>query len=213
MLKLLEGKEFIPYGTDPEMDKKVDSPDSYVRAAVAKQGYGLDKLIDDPDEDVRWEVANQGYGLDKLVDDPKSNVRYEVAEHGYGLDKLINDPDPYVKSVARRKQKLGAKKKSTRRKNTYSSNIDYTKNISVGDLGFSLDVENDPDAPYVVANFDLGKTGSTSYLDCDTYEEADEIAKEIYTYAQSIAPNYEVGEERNFIDDIFSEFDYDFIDD
>ena len=46
-----------------------------VRAAVAKQGYGLDKLIHDKEELVRMEVANQGYNLETLVNDESGVIR------------------------------------------------------------------------------------------------------------------------------------------
>ena len=38
---------WTPYGTDPELDKQVDSDNYYVRAVAANQGYSLDKLIND----------------------------------------------------------------------------------------------------------------------------------------------------------------------
>ena len=42
-----ENCNWTPYGTDPELDKQVDSDNYYVRAVAANQGYGLDKLIND----------------------------------------------------------------------------------------------------------------------------------------------------------------------
>ena len=68
-------KNFIPYGTDPEMDKLVDSEDCEERDKAVRQGYGLDKLITDPDYLIRSEVALHGYGLDKLINDPSKFVR------------------------------------------------------------------------------------------------------------------------------------------
>ena len=69
----------------------INDPDPYIRAAVAKQGYGLDKLINDEDIDVRTTVAKQGYGLDILINDENPYVRETVARQGYGLDILISD--------------------------------------------------------------------------------------------------------------------------
>lgn len=89
--------EWTPYGTNPKLDEKIDSYDSYVRMAAAEQGYGLDILINDERWEVREEVARQGYGLDILVNDKYAGVRIMVAKQGYGLDKLINDKDYEVR--------------------------------------------------------------------------------------------------------------------
>lgn len=53
----------------------VDDEHPYVRAEVARQGFGLDKLINDDYWGVRAEIANQGYGLDKLIHDEEPKVR------------------------------------------------------------------------------------------------------------------------------------------
>ena len=75
------------YGTDPELDKLVDSNNHDVRRKAAKQGYGLDKLVNDKSKWVRYEVANQGYGLNKLINDKDGTVRgavsYYLKDHGY----------------------------------------------------------------------------------------------------------------------------------
>lgn len=91
-----------PYGTNPELDKQVDSDDWNVREAIAQQGYGLDKLINDSHNWVRAAVAEQGYGLDILIYDKSDYVRAAVARQGYCLDKLVNDKDYEVrKAVAK----------------------------------------------------------------------------------------------------------------
>lgn len=41
------------YGTNPELDKMVDSEDLEVRKKVAEQGYGWDILINDKEKEVR----------------------------------------------------------------------------------------------------------------------------------------------------------------
>lgn len=82
------------------LDKLVDDEDSYVRAAVVEQGYGLDKLVHDDAVIVRMTVAHQGYGLDKLINDDYWGVRAEIANQGYGLDKLIHDEEPKVRLLA-----------------------------------------------------------------------------------------------------------------
>ena len=51
------------------MDILIHDENPYVRAAVARQGYGLDILINDKSMIVREEVAEQGYGLGILVND------------------------------------------------------------------------------------------------------------------------------------------------
>lgn len=91
-----ENCNWIPYGTDPELDKKVDSDYWGIRYDVAEQGYGLDKLVYDEDYEVREVVAEQGYGLDILVNDKDYNVRMKVAYQGYGLDKLFGDINRFV---------------------------------------------------------------------------------------------------------------------
>ena len=98
---ILDKCNWTPYGTNPELDKKVDNDYWWIRNEAAKQGYGLDILINDEDFDVRSEVACQGYGLDILINDKNERVRREVAEHGYGLDILVNDENYWVRqSVA-----------------------------------------------------------------------------------------------------------------
>ena len=76
-----ENCQWTPYGTNPELDKKVDSDDWDVREAVARQGYGLEKLVNDNFYGIRREVARQGYGLDILVNDKCSDVREAVEDY------------------------------------------------------------------------------------------------------------------------------------
>lgn len=83
--------EFIPYGTDPEMDKLVDSKSYFDRSFAAYKRYALYILVNDSDYRVRIRVAQDDYKLDKLVNDEDLHVRAAVAERGYGLNKLIND--------------------------------------------------------------------------------------------------------------------------
>ena len=90
---------WTPYGTNLELDKRVDSKYWEVREAVAEQSYGLDKLVNDEHPYVRAAVAQQGYGLDILVNDEYVCVRSAVAEQGYGLDILINDEDWLVRAT------------------------------------------------------------------------------------------------------------------
>lgn len=92
----------MKYGSNPNLDKLVDSKGDSKRKQAAKLGYGLDKLVDDKYWVVRKEVAKQGYGLDKLVNDKDGSVRRIVAEQGYGLDKLVNDEDEYVRAAVAR---------------------------------------------------------------------------------------------------------------
>jgi len=65
----------------------------------------LDELVNDKNSYVRAAVARQGYGLDKLVNDKNSYVRVTLAEQGYGLGKLVNDEDGWVREVAEIKLK------------------------------------------------------------------------------------------------------------
>lgn len=94
-----ENCNWTPYGTNPELDKLVDSNYWEDRYSAAKQGYGLDELVNDEEKDVRWAVAKQGYGLDKLVNDEEWSVRQAVTFQGYSLDKLINDGDWRVRAA------------------------------------------------------------------------------------------------------------------
>ena len=87
------------YGTDPELDKLVDSDDFEDRIKAAEQDYGLDKLINDENLDVRKAVAEQCYGLNKLIYDKAWLVRREVARQGYGLNRLIYDNDWHVRKA------------------------------------------------------------------------------------------------------------------
>ena len=56
-------KDEINKYIEDNLDKLINDPNPNVRAAVAKQGYGLNKLINDEDLFVRTTVAEKGYGL------------------------------------------------------------------------------------------------------------------------------------------------------
>ena len=90
-------KDFIPYGIDEELDKKIDSADFSERIAAAKQGYGLDMLVNDPIVDVREAVARYGVFHDIMVNDDEYVVRAAIAEQGNYLDVLINDESDAVR--------------------------------------------------------------------------------------------------------------------
>lgn len=87
------------YGSNEKLDIEINDERSYIRKAVAKQGYALDKLINDKSSSVREAIAEQEYNLDKLVNDEDYAVREAVAEQGYGLDKLINDKSFWVREA------------------------------------------------------------------------------------------------------------------
>lgn len=89
------------YGSNPELDKMVDSRGYLNRLKVAKKGYGLDKLVDDYDWRVREEVAKQGYGMEKLAADATPWVREEVAKQGYNLEKFLSDEYWSVRNAAK----------------------------------------------------------------------------------------------------------------
>ena len=68
---------FIPYGTDPNLDKLVDSKKWEHRLKAAHQGYGLDKLSNnEQDISVKCEIIKQGYGLDLFLYDISQTIRY-----------------------------------------------------------------------------------------------------------------------------------------
>lgn len=75
---------------------------------MAELGKKLDALIHDENKYVRAEVARQGYGLDS--DDKEAFVRATVAEQGYGLNFLIHDNSYIVRETAeatmKRKRRL-----------------------------------------------------------------------------------------------------------
>ena len=90
-------KEDINKYFEQNLQSLVCHNEASVRAAVAKQGYGLDVLIHDKNWYVRAAVAKQGYGLNVLIHDKDNDVRIAVAKQGYGLDVLIHDKDWYVR--------------------------------------------------------------------------------------------------------------------
>ena len=68
---------FIPYGTDPNLDKLVDSKKWEHRLKAAHQGYGLDKLSNNEQNiSVKYEIIKQGYGLDLFLYDISQTIRY-----------------------------------------------------------------------------------------------------------------------------------------
>ena len=77
---------FIPYGTDPNLDKLVDSKKWEHRLKAAQQGYGLDKLTNNEQDIqlsqarlIKCEIINQGYGLDLFLYDESQTIRYFTA--------------------------------------------------------------------------------------------------------------------------------------
>lgn len=91
----------IPYGTNPYLDKMVDSDNDVDLIEIIKQHYGLDKLVHHKDPYIRAFVATQGYGLDILVDDPTNGVKAAVARQGYQLVKLFALKDSHICQEAR----------------------------------------------------------------------------------------------------------------
>ena len=99
---------YTPYGTDPIMDKLVDSPIIDERISAALDGYGLDVLVDDPVRDIRIYVVgkcNADFNiLNKLVNDNDIQVRKAVALGCNGnpdiLTQLLNDPHEHIRITA-----------------------------------------------------------------------------------------------------------------
>lgn len=105
------------YGTDPELDKLVNSDDYKERIEAAEKGYALDKLTNDSDEVVRnaayyylnehkyrsvidWAKDNNiEIDIDEWLNSDNCFKRCEVAKYGYGLDILINDENYHVREV------------------------------------------------------------------------------------------------------------------
>ena len=105
----------MTHGTDPELDKLVDSDDYTDRLKAAKQGYGLDKLINDKEYYIRGTAENylkehnyktvfdwaKDNGVDINIDEwINSNdviKRIQVVKAGYGLDILVHDYDSKVR--------------------------------------------------------------------------------------------------------------------
>ncbi|MBQ4031515.1 MAG: hypothetical protein II625_07145 [Bacilli bacterium] len=98
--------EYIPYGSDFNLDEKIDeqlknvydfSSNDLIEFLKNHKNYGLDVVFNfvqhynSVGNGVKLYIAKQGYGLDKLVNDENYEVRIAVAEQGYGLDILIND--------------------------------------------------------------------------------------------------------------------------
>ena len=73
-------KEDINKYFEQNLQSLVCHDETYVRQAVAKQGYSLEILVNDTEWPVRQAVAKQGYGLDVLVNDENWIVRQAVAE-------------------------------------------------------------------------------------------------------------------------------------
>ena len=65
MNKNFTNPEFIPYGTNSEIDRLIDSENPEERAMAANLNYALDKLVNDDNCYVRCSVVLQGYGLDR----------------------------------------------------------------------------------------------------------------------------------------------------
>lgn len=76
--------KFIPYGTNPQLDKFIDTilPHDYISlnnqaifTTLAQNGYALDKLADCKIDGVREEVAKWDYNTEKFLDDDCAEVQ------------------------------------------------------------------------------------------------------------------------------------------
>lgn len=110
-MKINANETLQQYGTNPELDKLVDSDRVEDRMEAAAQRYALEKLKNDKSEKVRATVAARGYALESLMYDPSDEVRIEVIYQGYNLDWFIcrdkscfiRDTANYVKSLLEQK--------------------------------------------------------------------------------------------------------------
>ena len=76
--------EYQQYGSDPDMDKMVDSPKVEDRIRMAEWGYGIDKLKDDSYPRVRLAVAKGGYYVQHFLKDPDAEVRKTASKEVRG---------------------------------------------------------------------------------------------------------------------------------
>lgn len=67
--KGIEISDGAKYGSDPELDKLVDSLDLDDRMKAVNEGYGYDKLINDSNKKVRDAVLATGYRITDSVDE------------------------------------------------------------------------------------------------------------------------------------------------
>lgn len=101
-------KNYIPYGTNSEMDKLVDSKSVEDRKKAAEAGYGLDRLVDDDNFEVRLKVACFCNGdkdiCNKLANDTEYFIRNEIVFNCNGdkdiLTRLMKDEDEGVRNCA-----------------------------------------------------------------------------------------------------------------
>ena len=70
--------KFIPYGTNPQLDKLVDT-------------FSLRDWLDDDEKSILVTLAQNGYALDKLADCKCKKIRKIVAKWGYCTEKFLND--------------------------------------------------------------------------------------------------------------------------
>ena len=99
--------DYTAYGTNPELDKLVDSADYNDRISAANQSYGLDMLVNDTDWGIKTLVAANCNGnkdiLTKLCSDNEWNVRAAVAKYSQGnpdiLNRLVSDTSETVRAA------------------------------------------------------------------------------------------------------------------
>ena len=73
------------------MNVLIKDKSTWVRAAVARQGYGLDILVHDKNKFVRLEVAAQEYGLDILANDKEPAIRDYAIEQLKSKESIQNE--------------------------------------------------------------------------------------------------------------------------
>lgn len=149
------------------LDTFIDDTDEFIRAEVAKTGYGSDKLVTDKSKIVRQTLAKYEFELDKLVEDIEWEVRAMVAMRGYGLDKLVNDSNEYVKEAALRSiEKFQYKTANVREKNDMNDfqrlirQAEQIKKDYPEGTRIHLSFMNDPYAPV-----EPGTRGTVDFVD------------------------------------------------
>lgn len=77
------------------LDTFIKDVNPQVRAAVARQNYGLETLVFDESPMVRAAVARQSYGHNILINDSDRRVREAVIEEGYydTFDSVMDSND------------------------------------------------------------------------------------------------------------------------
>lgn len=133
---------------------------------------------------------------------PKMRYNYNIKE-GKKLYNLRGLHESVVRPTVKKFDKSLKERQTPILKEDWDGDI-----IQVGDLELQLSAYEDDGEYYVGAFYDNGFAQNNEDLYCDSYEEAERIAKDLTNKGKSMARYYGRGQEDEFTGDLLSGYDF-----